>query len=84
MKGLPTIIDLFSNGEKIYYLTTENGLDNVESLTLFIEEIDGLRECVTDDNGTQIHLNHKDFAPLIVDSGGGGDFFSHVFDVSFK
>jgi hypothetical protein len=82
-----TIKELFDNKEASYCMYQsydEYGMGNIESMEWFLGYIEGLQdEHIEENEGTQVVLTHPDYDyKLCIDSGGLGDFHSHVFDVS--
>ena len=64
---------------------TEESLDNIQSLDYYwsfvFEDFD--ENFIIADNGTQAIIKHKDYEfEIQVDSGGRGDFFSHIIEFS--
>lgn len=79
-----SIDDLFINREATYEMYTTESLDNNNSMSLFIDELE-LHDFITENYGTQIKLRHSDFPfTMQIDAGGLGDFYSHKFDVSIE
>lgn len=80
-----SINELFSNKEDSYLIIDHSvELDNVEAMRLFLETVGIESNYIFSDEGTQVDLVHPDWDfGLTIDSYGGGDFFTHRFDVSF-
>lgn len=76
------IDDLFINRDNEYQMYTNEYLDNYQSMSLFIEELQ-LQDLIINNEGTQIQLKHCDFPyTLQIDAVGLGYFYSHKFIVS--
>lgn len=74
--------ELFANLEARYSLTDpEYPGDNNYGMFLFIQNVEGLMECITEDYGTQILVKRGNIT-LQIDCGGLGDFHLHGFDVT--
>jgi hypothetical protein len=82
MNHLPSSLhELFTNGETEYRITTDEALDNIQSMRLFLEYIGATDDNIESDDGTQVTLKlHGQY--LVVDAGGDGDSFSHRFVIS--
>lgn len=66
------------NGET-FCLKSEDDYDNVLAMELFI---DNISDYVVEDHGTLVFLLDPRYDNLIVvESYGGGDFYTHCFDV---
>lgn len=64
-----------------YFFIEDEPMDNVESMRVFLQSIPD--ENIVLDDGTQVILQHEDYDFHVqVDSGGGGDFHLHVFDLT--
>lgn len=77
--------EMFSNREASYKIIDYkiNDMDNIESLSFFIDMVGVEDEHIAVYDGTQAVLKHPDFDyMLVIDSGGLGDFFSHGYEVS--
>jgi len=60
-----------------YSFSSENDMDNIESMRDFLESHD-LEEYVSEDLGTLVTLDHPEYDfKVAVTSEGLGDFFSH-------
>jgi hypothetical protein len=82
MNHLPSsLYDLFANGESEYRITTDDALDNIQSMRLFLEHIGATDDNIESDDGTQVTLK-LDGQYLVIDAGGDGDSFSHRFVVT--
>jgi hypothetical protein len=82
MCNLPSSLhDLFANGETEYRITTDDALDNIQSMRLFLDMIGATDDDIESDDGTQVTLKLDD-QRLVVDAGGDGDSFSHRFVIS--
>jgi hypothetical protein len=80
-----SVTDLFEQGENVYRIMDYEipGMDNIESLEYFLDQIGATNGDIHEIESTQVVLTHPDFDHmLVVDSGGLGDFYSHRFDVS--
>ena len=77
---------IFLNKEVEYTLNQsykEPGMDNVQSLRWFIDNVGIHSDNIAEDLGTQLVVSHPEFDyKLVIDSYGGGDFHSHRFAVS--
>lgn len=61
-----------------YSFSSDEDLNNVESMRVFLADYD-LENNVYGDDGTLVVLFHDDYDfHVVVESYGGGDFFSHV------
>lgn len=80
---IPTdILELFENGETFYDFDTEDSMDNIQSLQFFLDFLDA-DSYVSHFDGTQCFLTHSAFDfELQLDSGGRGDFYSHVIKIT--
>jgi hypothetical protein len=76
--------ELFDNGESGYRIINYNiEMDNIEAMAHFCEAVSINENNIIEDNGTQIILEHPDHPfRLCIDCRGGGDFFSHIYEVS--
>lgn len=80
--SLPATI-LFRNVGETYHFTTEEDLNNVQSMSEFLDKWQVPGECVYINDGTQVILQHPSFDfKLQVDSSGDGDFYSHKIETS--
>jgi hypothetical protein len=52
-------------------------------MSLFVENVPGLANLITVDDGTQIQAM-KDGKTIVIDSGGPGDFHMHGYDVNWS
>lgn len=60
-----------------YDFTTEQDLDNIKAMEVFIEGYE-LGDYVQEDDGTYVILTHPGYDFLVqAHSSGNGDFFSH-------
>jgi hypothetical protein len=60
-------------------------MDNNESLTYFLEQVDIHTNYVAEDHGTLVILEHPEYETRVaIHSGGLGDFFSHQFEASWE
>ena len=80
-----SIEELFSNGCQNYYLT-DYGLppmDNIESMEYFLGRVGASIDNIDVDDGTYIVLSHPDYEyALEIQSGGMGDFNTHIWQVT--
>ena len=82
-----SVKELFENGEHCYRIIdyTIRDMDNIESMQYFLELIGATEDNIEIDDGTQIIMTHPDFNHrLVIDSSGDGDFYSHLYEVSFE
>lgn len=71
-------LDKTPEGDFDFSFTSETDLDNHAAMAVFLEEHD-LGEYVEKDYGTMVWLFHPDYNfPVLVESTGGGDFFTHI------
>ena len=80
---IPDDVDeLFANGPEHYHIFEEGGygMDNIQSMHVFLEAVGVTGDMIEEDEGTQVILNHKG-QRLCIDSYGLGDFYRHGFDV---
>lgn len=64
-----------------FFHIEDEPMDNVVSMRVFLQTIPN--ENILLDDGTQVFLAHPKYAfNLQVDSGGGGDFHIHVFELT--
>lgn len=74
------VFESFKNdksNELYYSFKTEEDLNNIEAMRVFLEDHE-LENNVSEDDGTMVFLFHDDYDfKLIVESFGEGDFFSH-------
>lgn len=79
-----TVKELFEQGENNYRIINyDYEMDNIQSMTHFIECIGATDYNIETDDGTQMILIHPNFDfKLQIDSGGLGDFYSHGFEVT--
>jgi phage pi2 protein 07 len=60
-------------------------MDNIDSLTYFLEQVDIHSDYVAEDHGTLVILEHPEYEKRVtIHSGGLGDFFSHQFEASWE
>lgn len=76
---------LFEQGENCYRIIDYSfEMDNIEAMQYFLDCIGATDENIELNDGTQVIIIHPDFDyKLVIDSGGLGDFFSHVYHVTF-
>lgn len=75
------IIEIFDLCDRYYYISGNDigHRDNVEMMTLFKEMVN-IDEVLYDD-GTQIVLKHPKYNyNMVIDSYGGGDSYTHIFE----
>lgn len=80
-----SVKDLFEKGETSYRIIdyTIQDMNNIESMTYFLECIGATVDNIETDDGTQVVLKHLDYKEkYVIDSGGLGDFYSHGYNVS--
>jgi len=74
------IFEAFENNaeEEFYHsFRTDEDLNNIEAMRVFLEEWD-LTENVSEDDGTMVFLTHEEYDfEIVVESYGEGDFYSH-------
>ena len=82
--NLPANYDeLVAAGETQYSILGVLTSDNMDSMSRFVDFVEGLASKIEVDDGTQIQVAHPDRAKIIViDAGGLGDFYDSGFDVS--
>lgn len=79
----PGLHELFKGGEVTYYFDTEDGLDNIESMKFFLNEVGIPNDLISLNDGTQVILKHPKYSySLILNSSGNGDEFSHIVEVT--
>lgn len=78
--------DMGENGSMSYTIIDyETSYDNNDALTYFLEQVGVLEDNIILDEGTRATLYHPDYSEyVIIDSGGLGDFYSHVFDCRWE
>ena len=80
-----SIEELFSNGNQNYYLSDYDlqPMDNIESVEYFLEQVGVDNDNIETDYGTYMVLKHPDYDyKLEIQSGGMGDFNSHIWQVT--
>jgi hypothetical protein len=76
---------LVASGAASYSILGVLTADNSDSMSRFVDAVDGLAAHVEEDDGTQIRVAHPDPAKIIViDAGGLGDFYDSGFDVTVQ
>lgn len=77
IKEIFNTIEAGNETELDYSFNSEKDMDNIESMSQFVEE-HGLEEYITEDLGTLVILEHPEYNfKVSVTSEGLGDFFSH-------
>ena len=78
------IEEIYRKGESVWYFKSDYELDNIESMSLFLEKSGILPEQILENDGTQcfIHKTGEELI-LILNSSGGGDFYTHNIEVEF-
>lgn len=80
-----SIEELFDNKDYNYYLVDYNlqPMNNIESMDYFLEQIGVLNNNIIINDNTYVVLAHPNYNyKLEIQSGGTGDFFSHVWEVN--
>jgi len=80
-----SIQEIFENGETSYRIIdyTIESMDNNKSMEYFLEYSNILPDYIEDNYGTQVILKHPDYQyNIVIDSGGLGDFYSHIYVAS--
>lgn len=77
---------MFNEKQGIYYFNTENDLNNIESLSHFLDEILFMSdEFELDQDSTQAYIwNIESGEEIVLDSYGNGDFYSHIIEWYIK
>lgn len=82
-----SVKELFENKGSSYRIINYNkgmDMDNIAAMTHFLDSVGINQEFIDLNDGTQVYLKHPDFDYLaVIDCRGLGDFFSHLFEVSF-
>lgn len=78
------IEDVFEDVGMSYRFNTKTSYDNIESMRIFVERIYKLEvNNIFIDDGTMVVLEHPDYDYRVrLDSGGEGDFKSHIIETS--
>lgn len=76
--------ELFANVPTSYHIIDHDySGDNIYAMSLFVDNVTGLGDFITLDDGTQITAT-KDGKTIVIDSGGLGDFHMHGYDVTLS
>ncbi|MET3505478.1 hypothetical protein [Halalkalibacter oceani] len=60
-------------------------MDNIQSLSYFVECVGIHEDSVEEDHGTQIYIRHPAYAKrVVIDSSGLGDFYSHGYECQWE
>lgn len=94
LNGWPlTVDDIFQAAMRgdVYQLSTsdlgsaEGDMDNKEAMAYFLNMANVTTENILIDDGTQVLLRHQMHNHNVrIDSGGDGDFYSHIFELTME